>query len=265
MKTIVTTGGRPDEKTRALAKMAAAALQYPYIERNKRSINRLQSDYDSAVLVAGRERFELYRFGMTAPFFFHPNSAAFRLKRVLKGEVDPLLEVTQLQTGDSFLDCTLGLASDSILAAYAVGKEGKVEGIEGDPDIAFIVKEGLKNFEASFSELQEAMGQIVVQQTTALEYLKNECDKSWDVVYIDPMFHAPIEESGNFTPLRDIGLHHELTKEWMAEAYRVCRRRVVVKDHFRSPVFKAHRLEQIIRPNTKFHFGYKSRTETALQ
>lgn len=239
--------------------MAATALNYPYIERKKRSINRLQSDYDSAVLIAGRERFELYRVGTTNPFFFHPNSAAFRLKRALKGETDPLLEVAQLQVGDSFLDCTLGLASDSILAAHAVGIEGQIVGIEGDRDIAFIVKEGLKSFEARFLELQEAMERIVVRQTTALEFLKNEGDKSWDVVYIDPMFHAPIEESGNFTPLRDIGLHHELTQEWMTEAYRVCRRRVIVKDHFRSPIFKAYGLQQIIRPNTKFHFGYKSR------
>lgn len=260
MKTIVTTGGRPDEKTRALANMAATALHYPYIERNKRSISRLQSDYDSAVLVAGHERFELYRVGMANPFFFHPNSAAFRLKRVLKGESDPLLEVAQLRAGDSFLDCTLGLASDSILAAYAVGKEGKVVGIEGDQDVAFIVKEGLKTFDTRYSELEEAMARIVVRQMTALDFLKNESDKSWDIVYIDPMFHAPIEESGNFTPLRKIGLHDELTDEWMAEAYRVCRRGVVVKDHFRSPVFKAYGLQQIIRPNTKFHFGYKSRT-----
>ena len=87
---------------------AAEVLGYPVVERNKRSIARMQGIYNAAVLVAGMNRFELYRVGMDKPFFFHPNSAAFRLKRLLNGEMDPLVEAAQLQSGDTFLDCTLG-------------------------------------------------------------------------------------------------------------------------------------------------------------
>ncbi len=255
----MTTGGRPNGESRALAEMAAQSLQYEYIDRKKRSIKRMQNEYDSAVLVAGHHRFELYRKEMEKPFFFHPNSAAFRLKRLLKGESDPLLEVSQLKAGDSFLDCTLGLASDSIIASFAVGEEGRVVGVEGDVDIAFIVKEGLKKFLASFEELQKAMAHVIVKQKDAITFLKNEPDNHWDVVYIDPMFNAPIDESANFTPLREVGLQGQLTGEWIEEAYRVCRRRVVIKDHFDSPVFHAFQFKQVIRPNTKFHFGYLSK------
>ena len=35
-------------------------------------------------LVAGKNRFDLYRIGMDEPFFFHPNSAAFRLKAAIE-------------------------------------------------------------------------------------------------------------------------------------------------------------------------------------
>jgi len=69
------------------------------------------------------------------------------------------------------------------------------------------------------------------------------------------MFSSPIEESTNFTSLRAAGLQSKLDEEWMGQAIRVCKRRVVVKDHYDSDVFERFRLKRTIRPNTKFHFG----------
>lgn len=256
MKTVITTAGRPDAVSLKLASKAAGVLGYEIVERNKKSVARIQKEQESAVLVAGANRYELFRVGMEKPFFFHPNSAAFRLKRLLNGETDPLIEATQLSKGDSFLDCTLGLASDSIIASYVTGDSGKVLGLEGDPDIAFIAKCGLHTFQSNSVELTEAMKGIEVVHKDAVAYLKSQPDKSWDIVYIDPMFSAPIEESSNFTPLRQVGLKTSLTAEWIEQAKRVCKRRVVVKDRFDSPVFDKFNLERKIRPNTKFHFGY---------
>lgn len=256
MKTIMTTAGRPDEITIKLAVEAAEVLGYPFVERKKRSVARLHKEYQCAVIVSGHDRFELYHPGMEKPFFFHPNSAAFRLKRLVKGDQDPLIEVAKLKEGDSFLDCTLGLAADSIIASYAVGESGKVLGIEKESDVAFIVQEGLKKFETAFPELREAMNRVQVQQADAVAYLKDASYNQWDIVYIDPMFSAPIDESANFTPLREVGSNSQLTKEWVEEAYRVCKRSVIVKDHFNSPVFDAFHFKQVIRPNTKFHYGY---------
>lgn len=256
MKTIVTTAGRPDEVAVKLGEEAAEILGYPFVERKKRSIARLQKEYHSAVIVSGHDRFELYRPGMEKPFFFHPNSAAFRLKRLVKGEHDPLIKVGELKEGDSFLDCTLGLAADSLIASYAVGESGKVLGIEKEVNVAFIVQEGLKTYPTAFEELRDAMSRVQVQQADAVSYLQGEPDGQWDVVYIDPMFSAPIDESSNFTPLREVGVHGQLTKEWVEEAYRVCKRYVIVKDHFNSPVFEIFDFKQMIRPNTKFHYGY---------
>ena len=58
------------------------------------------------------------------------------------------------------------------------------------------------------------------------------------------MFHAPIDESSNFTPLRQAGVHSSLTDEWIEQALRVCKRRVVVKDRFDSPVFEQFHMER---------------------
>ena len=259
MKTVITTGGRPDDASRKLAMEAAKVLGYDVIERNKRSIARIQRDYESAVLVAGSERYDLYRIGMEQPLFFHPNSAAFRLKRIITGETDPLIETAQLVNGDSFLDCTLGLGSDSIIASFVVGDAGRVHGIEGDADIAFITGRGLKSYDSYSDELIKAMESVQVIHADAVRFLESQPDASWDVVYIDPMFSAPIAESSNFTPLRKVGLQSKLTEKWVEEAKRVSKRRVVVKDRFDSPVFDTFNFVRRIRPNTKFHFGYISK------
>ena len=256
MKTVITTAGRPDEVSLKLAAEAADVLGYEMVERNKRSVAGIHKEHDSAVLVAGVNRYELFRIGMEKPFFFHPNSAAFRLKRLLNEETDPLIDVSQLHEGDSFLDCTLGLASDSIIASFVTGDSGKVLGIEGDADIAFIAQRGLHSFDSNSIDLSKAMKRVAVVHADAITYLKSQPDMSWDVVYIDPMFSAPIEESSNFTPLRQVGLKSSLTEEWMEQAQRVCKRRVVVKDRFDSPIFDKFNLKRLVRPNTKFHFGY---------
>ncbi|ARJ37608.1 hypothetical protein SporoP8_01145 [Sporosarcina ureae] len=255
MNVIITTAGRPDEHSAALLQQAADALQAPVVERNKRSIPKLQNIYQAGVLVAGKDRYSFYQKGSDEPFFFHPNSATYRLKRILKGEADPLVAAADLRLGDSFLDCTLGLGSDAIIAASAVGEKGTVEGIEADPIIAFLTKVGLHNFSIDFPLLQEAMRRVQVIHAEAVDFLRTCETNSRDIVFLDPMFTTPIEESSNFEVLREIGVTDIVTEEWVAEALRVCRRRVVLKDHYQSPMFARFGFIQQIRPYTKVHYG----------
>lgn len=70
MAAIITTGGRPDEQSEQLAMEAAEVLGYSIIERKKRSVARLQQEYEADVIVAGKGRFDLYRIGMGEPFSF---------------------------------------------------------------------------------------------------------------------------------------------------------------------------------------------------
>ncbi|WP_239432372.1 class I SAM-dependent methyltransferase [Sporosarcina sp. ACRSL] len=258
-QTVITTAGRPDSITYQMAAFASEALGFPIVERKKRSVLRMQREFEADVLVAGKDRFELFREGMEQPLFFHPNSAAFRLKRIVKGETDPLIEACELKDGDSFLDCTLGLASDSIIASYIMGERGKCVGLEADPIVAFLTKTGLQKFPTSSVALKASMHRIEVIQSEAVEFLIVQPDCSFDVVYIDPMFHAPIEESSNFKPLRQAGVHTSLSAKWVEEAFRVCRRRVVVKERFDSNIFDQFDMQRKIRPNTKFHFGFLSK------
>ena len=116
-----------------------------------------------------REKSPEYYEGAEAPFFFI-NSAAFRLKRVARGEEEPLLKACDLQRGDTFLDCTLGIGSDSLLAAYAVGKEGKVTAVEADKNIAFIVKNGMQTYDTTELPLTACMRNIEVIHAMAIDF-----------------------------------------------------------------------------------------------
>lgn len=252
MKTIVTTAYRPNQKTDMLAEKVAMDLTIPFVLRRKRSIEKIQTDEQADVLVAAKERLEFYPMDKTEPFFFHPNSAAFRTKRPL--DQDPLIEVSGLAEGDIFLDCTLGMASDAIVASQIVGSRGQVIGCEAHPSIAYVVSTGLREYE-KMPYLSEAMKRIQVVAGNAVEYLKTLEDKSVDVVYMDPMFTEIIAESSNFLPLRGTASASQLTEEWVEQAMRTARKSVVLKAHFRSADFERYGFTRRIRPNTKFHYG----------
>jgi 16S rRNA (guanine1516-N2)-methyltransferase len=253
--TIVTTAGRPDELSQKLAEHASEVLNAKIIPRKKRSVMKMAEQYDANVIVAGKNRYEYYAKDAEAPFFFHPNSAAFRLKRVARGEDEPLLTACALERGDTFLDCTLGMGADSLIAAFVVGKEGKVVGLEADRNVAFIVKTGMQTYDTTELPLTSCMRNIDVVHATALEFLLAQPDESFDVVYMDPMFEEVIEESTNFEALRHAGSHISLNEAWVSEAKRVAKKRVVLKAHFKSKWFEQFGFVRDVRLTAKFHYG----------
>ena len=56
---------------------------------------------------------------------FHPSMGFVRLKRVLNGKPDPMLEASGMEEGDSVLDCTAGLGADALVFS---GKGGRTAG-----------------------------------------------------------------------------------------------------------------------------------------
>lgn len=255
MKTLVTTAGRTNEEYILKAREISKVLNFPYFRRQKKSVSTIQQEHNANVVVVSKERLELYTYGSSSPFFFHPNSAAFRMKRLLNGEQDSFLEATRLEKGDYFLDTTAGLCSDSIIASYAVGESGVVHACEKEPTIAYIVDVGLKSYETNNEALLTSMRNIQLIPQDAVDYMKTLDSNSYDVVYLDPMFDEVIDESTNFEVLREIGVHDSLNAEWVAEAKRLARKRVVLKAHFRSSLFDQFGFKREIRLSSKFHYG----------
>ncbi|EMT45957.1 class I SAM-dependent methyltransferase [Anoxybacillus flavithermus] len=252
---IVTTAGRTNEQMIEKARQIALELQISYIPRRKRSIASIQQQIHEPILVVGKERLEIHFPHGQEPLFFHPNSASFRAKRILKGESEPFLQATKLQRGMTFLDCTLGLASDSMIASLVVGEEGKVVGIEGSAYIAYLTKQGLRHWKSDICELNEAMRRIHVHHDDFSSFLEQCEDKSYDVVYLDPMFEVSIEEADGVKGLKQAALYTNLTEQHIEQAKRVARQRVVLKDHWQSSRFEQFGFFVYRRKTAKFHFG----------
>lgn len=252
---IVTTAGRTNEEMTTYAKEVAADLESKFIVRNDVPIYELHNKYNDDILVAGKNRLAIYPNGTEESFFFHPNSAMFRVKRLMRGEHDPFLQAAQLEGGMTILDCTLGMASDSIVASYAVGQSGQVIGLEGNRYMAYVMEKGLKQWDSGVAEMNEAMRRITVKHAEHLSFLKQCEDNSYDVVYLDPMFEETVLESDGIRGLKHFALYNDITDETIEEAMRVAKKRVVLKDHFRSIRFERHNFFVYKRKSAKFHFG----------
>ncbi|WP_245796327.1 class I SAM-dependent methyltransferase [Domibacillus antri] len=236
------------------AAQQAESFRVPYVERGKQSVAKLAAFYECPVLLVTEERMELYDLSGRSPFFFHPGSAMFRVKRLMNDEPDAFVEACGLEPGMSFLDCTMGPAVDSMTASYAVGVKGRVESIEASEAVARIVEEGLGKWTEGPADLIEAMRRIHVKTADYHTYLQTVPDDSFDVVYFDPMFEETIDSDG-IAPLRSFASYADLTMDAVNEAKRIARKRVVLKDHFRSQRFAAFGFQQHIRKTAKFHFG----------
>lgn len=237
------------------AKKVAADLDSLFVLRRDAAVADLRKRLRDDVLVVGKNRLEIYPHRGEESFFFHPNSAGFRVKRLLRGEHDPFLQAAQLESGMAVLDCTLGMASDAIVASFAVGSKGRVTGIEGNRYMAYLVKKGLREWQSDVPEMNEAMRRIEVVQGDHASVLRACADQSYDVVYLDPMFEESILESDGIRGLKHFALYDEIADETIEEAKRVARSRVVLKDHFRSPRFERYGFSVYRRKSAKFHFG----------
>jgi len=253
---IVTTCLRPDNSIINRAIGVSKDLDITFEKRNELSIAEMHNVFNSSILVVGKKRLELFTQNSNEPFFFHPNSAVFRIRRLLNGEHDPFCDACTLEEGDSLLDCTLGLASDSIVASFRVGEKGRIIGLEKNPTIAYLVQEGIKTDDQNIENWNEILNRIEVNNIDHLAFLKKQEDKSIDVIYFDPMFQEEINESNGIKKIKPLAEYDSVLEETIEEAKRVGRKKVVLKDHFRSDRFKKYGFHQLIRKSAQFHFGY---------
>ncbi|WP_308447269.1 class I SAM-dependent methyltransferase [Desulforamulus aquiferis] len=234
---MITTGLRNSEKVEDLALELSNKLKLPYLPREKQSLEsiRQRASAESIILV-NNNRLSLVTNGME--LFFHPGLAKLRIKELQAGKTDQMISAMALSEGKTVLDCTLGIASDAIVASYIAGSLGTVVGIEASIAVAEIVSRGLKNYHGERPELLDAMRRINVVQGDHLEYLRQLPDNCFDIVYFDPMFRKPREQSSSMAPLRPFANSNPLSPDAVNEARRVAKHRVVMKENRFSQEFK---------------------------
>ncbi|MFC5448235.1 class I SAM-dependent methyltransferase [Paenibacillus aestuarii] len=252
---LVTTSYNPSAEVLAHAQRLADTYGGRLVPRRRDSLPQIKKKFtDPAVLLVTKEEIRYYE-GDEPAHFFHPSMALVRIKRLLRGEADLMLQASGAAAGDVVVDCTAGLASDAIVFAYAVGTLGGVTALESEPVPAMLIQEGLAAYESEIPELNSAMRRIAVKQMHHLDYLRQLAADSVDIVYFDPMFRQPIEESSAISPLRTHANAEAVSMEAMAEARRVARKCIVLKEHRDSKEFARLGFEQVLRSTTKTTYG----------
>lgn len=245
---VVTTDKFADYAMLDRAKQWSSKLACP-LEMSREKVRELQERYTGhqslIVIVVGKEQTRLVVDGQQ--YFFHPNIAKLRVQNLLRRQPDRFVEVTGLREGSSLLDCTLGLGADAVVASYVAGPQGRVVGLECQPVLALLLKEGLANYTGVKGNrhnpglqkaLVEAMRRISVRSADAITYLKNLEDNSFDIVYFDPMFRQTRRTSSSMDILRTLGSNQPVTHELVEQAVRVAAQRVVLKERQGSSVFR---------------------------
>lgn len=236
MELIVTTIQHPSSQQEALAGNFARRLHSRFIPRGKDSLPKLATKYATdKILVVTSSGPVIHTPG--GEYFFHLSMAHLRIKNIITGKDDHMTTAMGLTPGMSVLDCTLGLASDAIVASYVAGAGGQVVGLEAAPPIALIAEYGLQNFNSDTPAMNDALRRITVLTADYNEYLAQQPSKSVDVVYFDPMFRHPVYASSNLKPLRYLADDRELSRTAVDEACRVARRRVIIKEKNGSSEF----------------------------
>ncbi|NFT36516.1 protein-L-IsoD [Clostridium botulinum] len=229
MKIAVTTTREADESLVYKAKGISKDLNISYIKRGNFSIEKtiLKDSFDYLLVV---ERDKTVIKGKNSILFWHTNMSELKIKSIRQGNKEAIIEATKLEEGNSILDCTLGLAGDSIVFSAVVGENGSVVGTEVNKYIAYLSKSGLENYNNVNDETINCINNITVVNESYEDYLFKQNDNSFDVVYFDPMFKEPNRKSTSINAFRAFADHRGLTEEILMQALRVCKKRVVIKE-----------------------------------
>jgi len=236
MKWVVTTVLHPAQTIVEIAHNIAEQLQLPFIVRGKNSLEAIKQIYqvDSLIVITKNGPVAQTPGG---DFFFHLNMAELRIKNLINGKHDHMISAMGLSPGMSVLDCTLGLATDAIVASFITGTCGTIVGLETSPVISLITRYGLQNFFSGNDSIDQAMRRISVKNDNYHEYLPKLPENSFDIVFFDPMFRRPIQNSSNLKPLRYLADNRPLTVEAIYEAKRIAKQRVIIKETHSSSEF----------------------------
>ncbi|MCL1804406.1 MAG: class I SAM-dependent methyltransferase [Clostridiales bacterium] len=236
----LTTSAKAGAAQIGAAASLAERYRVPYIPRGGLGLGKLREIHQMDYLVTVDRDMRVYM--EEPPLHWHPSMAIPRFRRLMEGGEDIFLSAAALREGDEVLDCTLGLGTDALIAAWAVGDKGKVLGLEASPVIALVAEWGLGHeagkYDRRKAPASAAAGRIAVLAEEAGAYLRAQRTGQWDVVYFDPMFQKPNPRSDGMNHIRPLACYEPFTADILGEALRVCRKRVVLKERWFSALFR---------------------------
>lgn len=255
-KAIVTTSYRPHPALVRRAEQLSRRIGAAYADRGGFSVGKLRARYGAGDVLVVKERgLEWHPGNGKEPFFFHPGMSLIRAKRLAQGQKDPMLEAAGFVRGDDVIDCTAGLGSDAIVFSFAGGPESQVTALESEFPLYLIVSTGLNEYESGWPEFTGAMRRVKMVHSDHTAHLSSLPDRSVDIVYFDPMFRAPVHDSAGIAPLRPLANAGALSEGAIAEACRVARKSVVLKERGDSGEWSRFGFTVVSKPNAPVAYG----------
>lgn len=222
--------GKHGQSLTSDALQLSKVLQIPVLDRANRGLAWLFQQYQLTCLLVEEEQGLIAHWKDGAQLAFHPGMAVPRIKMLKDGKDELLSQVMDIQPGDHILDCTMGMANDAIVAAFAAGETGRVTALESSPVIYATTAYGLKHWITASWRLQQAMARIEPRCCHYQDYLNRwKQEEQFSVIYFDPMFEQPVLRSAGIAPLRREANYEPLTQETLEQARRIAQKRVVVK------------------------------------
>lgn len=260
MRLVVTTPLRPSPEEERAAIVAAGRYDLPYAARDRRALTRVVAAAGAeGALVLSAARAVLSAGGVEHAW--SPGMGLLRMKRVLDARAagrpaaptdrDPFAEAAGIEPGDRVLDCTAGLGADALVAAAAVGPRGEVLGLESSRALAAWTGEGMRRLGAAPAR------RVEIRCADHAAFLAASPARAFDVVVFDPMFRHARAEPGGFDVVRRLADPRPLAPGALAEARRVARRWVVVKDG--APGWDLARLGLVPMPSARGAHRYYAR------
>jgi len=227
MKFIITTPQSINSVSETMAQFVNES-QFEYVPRLKCSLNKIADEHNADGIIVWETTGPIL-YIKDEKLFFHPSMAKCRIAAYRKmNQTDIMIRACQLERGDSFLDCTLGMGADSIVASY-FSETGNITGLESQAVIAQVMTWGMKMYNGQMPWLNKAIKHIEIIYCDHKMYLGQQQDRSYDIVYFDPMFTQPILHSQPISPLRKLANHDPLDNTVIEEACRIAKKRVVLK------------------------------------
>lgn len=221
---VITTSNNPSREAVIQAKRLSQLLGIPYL--NRRHVGEklrnglieffyvVDNNLQLSILVGGQR------------LFFHPGIAKIRMENFRRDGRDYLLEALKPESNDVVYDATFGLGMDAIFIAHFVSK---VVGTEVSEHIYNVVSYGLKHYVAKKDWINNAIQKIELYNEDMRTFASKQSNKSFDIVYCDPMFENPKYESSALNPLRPLASYDTVDDQLISEFVRIARKRVVIK------------------------------------
>ncbi len=255
---LVTTAGNVRAGAVDVVRERAAQAGLPFVSRRDRSIAELfrTEPFRHLLVWPVQGQPSLHRRGGGLPLSYHPGMALVRIKRLCEDSRDDrLLALADVRPGDRILDCTAGLGSDAVVLSHAIGPQGSCTALEVRPEIAQLLAIGRVTYESGVPAFDTALRRLDVRCAPFRSALAVLPDDSYDIVYFDPMFDAPVEGSHSLQRMRDFAELSSVTQSDLAQALRVARRVVVVKGRGDSAWWREWRIPHVDRKSGKVAYG----------